>query len=122
MPKTKRDWASWVYLSEAGDNDKEDVSLSYWMNNLQKLATTKPVIVTLNPSRLPDDALIYDTHDFSHPVFTTEAIEAQKRLNEIQGRGGIYHAGAWTRYGFHEDGILSAVRIAEKLGVTPPWM
>ncbi|MGE4313547.1 MAG: NAD(P)/FAD-dependent oxidoreductase [Pseudobdellovibrionaceae bacterium] len=122
MPKTKRDWASWVYLSEAGEDDKEDVSLSYWMNNLQTLATTKPVIVTLNPSRLPDDTLIYDTHDFAHPVFTTEAIEAQKRLNEIQGRGGIYHAGAWTRYGFHEDGILSAVRIAEKLGVTPPWM
>ena len=50
-----------------------------------------------------------------------EAIEAQKSLPLIQGRGGVYFAGAWTRYGFHEDGLLSAVRIGDLLGIKPPW-
>ena len=55
-----------------------------------------------------------------HPLFTAEAIAAQKRLPEIQGADGIWYAGAWQRYGFHEDGLLSAVRVAESLGAVAP--
>ena len=59
--------------------------------------------------------------DFEHPLFSAEAVAAQKRLAEIQGAGGVWYAGAWQRYGFHEDGLLSAVRVAEALGATLPW-
>lgn len=59
--------------------------------------------------------------DYSHPQFDRYAIQAQKTLPEIQGRGGVYFAGAWSRYGFHEDGILSAVRVARQIGVEVPW-
>lgn len=59
---------------------------------------------------------------YDHPQFDLKAIEFQKNLASIQGRDGIYFAGAWTRYGFHEDGILSAVNVGKILGCEPPWM
>jgi predicted NAD/FAD-binding protein len=121
MPKTRGSWASWIYLSEAREDRQHVVSLSYWMNNLQPLPTENPVIVTLNPGRRPDSASIVDEHTFSHPVFTVAVLKAQKRIPEIQGRGGIWHTGAYQRYGFHEDGLLSAVTVAGLLGVKPPW-
>lgn len=122
MPPEKKHWASWVYLSEDNENDKEMVSLSYWMNNLQKPETNTDIFVTLNPSRAPNANLVFDRHEFAHPVFTSAAVQSQGRLDEIQGKDRIWFAGAWTRYGFHEDGILSAARIAEKMGIAPPWM
>jgi predicted NAD/FAD-binding protein len=105
MPKNRRAWSSWVYLT---DHDGR-VSLSYWMNNLQNLPTQKPVIITLNPARRPQN--IYDEYQFSHPVFDTAAIQAQQLIKQIQGQDNIYFAGAWQRYGFHEDGFLSATTL-----------
>ena len=91
------------------------------MNRLQNLKTDIPVLVTLNPSRRPKEDLIQDEHIFAHPVFTVEALAAQEKMTTIQGRGNIWHCGAWQRYGFHEDGLLSAVKVAAALGVKPPW-
>ncbi len=122
MPKRRSCWASWIYLSNSRADLKPVVSLSYWMNRLQNLKTKLPVIVTLNPGRRPLEETIQDEHDFSHPVFTVETLAAQARLSSIQGRGGIWHCGAWQRYGFHEDGLLSAVNVTELLGVKPPWL
>ena len=126
MPHRRNAWSSWVYLSEAAPEHTEDgqnlVSLSYWMNNLQPLATKKPVLVTLNPGREPDAACIYDRYSFRHPVFDQQAIAAQKQLSQIQGKQGIWYAGAWQRYGFHEDGLLSAIHIAEAMHITAPWI
>jgi predicted NAD/FAD-binding protein len=79
------------------------------MNNLQNLPTQKPVIITLNPARRPQN--IYDEYQFSHPVFDTAAIQAQQLIKQIQGQDNIYFAGAWQRYGFHEDGFLSAATL-----------
>ncbi len=121
MPANKQAWASWVYLSEERTDAHKDVSLSYWMNNLQKLDTDVPVIITLNPRRRPKEELILNEHVFSHPVFTLEAVQAQKKIERIQGYKNCWHCGAYQRYGFHEDGLRSAVAVAEALGAKTPW-
>ncbi len=121
MQKRKHAWSSWVYLSEQRKDQNPNVSLSYWMNNLQPLETKTPVIVTLNPGRKPDASLVQDSYQFEHPVFDEAAIVAQSRIEEINGTDNIYYCGAWQRNGFHEDGLWSAVRVAEKLGATIPW-
>ena len=121
MPKHKQCWASWVYLSEGKKDTNPRVSLSYWMNNLQNFETDKPVLVTLNPGREPDKNLIIDDHVFAHPVFDQKAIEAQPRIPEIQGKRGLWFCGAYQRYGFHEDGLLSAVNVVKAMGVSIPW-
>ena len=121
MPKHKNCWASWVYLSEQPTDKGESVSLSYWMNNLQNLPAEAPVIVTLNPGRRPDASKIYDEHIFTHPVFTTDAVGAQERMDKIQGANGFWFCGAYQRYGFHEDGLLSAVTMVKKMGGVIPW-
>lgn len=121
MPKNKKTWASWIYLSEKKQDKNPAVALSYWMNNLQPLNTDTPVIVTLNPERRPNQEMIYDEHIFSHPVFDLKAIQAQERIQTLQGDKGLWFCGAYQRYGFHEDGLLSAVNIAKKMGVSIPW-
>lgn len=121
MPKRKKAWSSWVYLSEQGKDKSTNVSLSYWMNNLQPLNTSHPIIVTLNPGREPDPEVTHDTYTFEHPVFSPEAIRAQNRIDEIQGKDRVWYCGAWQGYGFHEDGLMSAVKLCQKMGEQLPW-
>ena len=119
MPRRRSVWASWNYVTK-GPTPPTDrlISLSYWMNRLQNLSTARPMIVTLNPEIEPSH--IHDETVLHHPQFDERALRAQARLATIQGRGGVYYAGAWTRYGFHEDGLLSALRVAQLLGVDWP--
>lgn len=121
MPKRKKAWASWVYLSEGRTNDNPNVSLSYWMNNLQPLQTDQPLIVTLNPGREPDPNLVYNDYMFEHPIFDAAAINNQNRIDYIQGQNRLWFCGAYQRYGFHEDGLESAVKMARRMGIDPPW-
>lgn len=121
MPRNRDCWASWVYLSEEKEETNNAVSLSYWMNNLQNLHQVPPIIVTLNPARMPAADKIYNQHIFEHPVFDVGAIETQDQLEHIQGDGNMWFCGAWTRYGFHEDGLTSGIEIAKKLGADVPW-
>lgn len=121
MPREKKCWASWVYLSETREDKNQAVSLSYWMNNLQGLDPSYPLIVTLNPGRRPQEDLILDEHIFSHPIFDLKAIKAQEEIGEIQGKNGLWFCGAYQRYGFHEDGLLSAVNVVKAMGVDIPW-
>lgn len=121
MPKRKGAWASWVYLSENKIDKSPSVSLSYWMNNLQNLKTDIPVIVTLNPAREPLDSLLYEEHSFMHPVFTNQTHIAQQRIDEIQGNNKYWFCGAYQRYGFHEDGLMSAMKMVKKMGVDISW-
>jgi predicted NAD/FAD-binding protein len=97
------------------------VAVSYLINLLQPLPFERPVVVTLNPFREPDPALTWREIEYAHPVFDTAAIAAQQRLPHIQGVQRVWFAGAWTGYGFHEDGLRSAVNVAAGLGITPPW-
>ena len=121
MPHRRECWASWIYLSENKNDHKEKVSLSYWMNNLQEIDTDYPVLVTLNPGRRPQEDMILDEHSFTHPIFDMQAIDAQDKIEDIQGKNGIWFCGAYQRYGFHEDGLMSALNVVEKLGVKIPW-
>ena len=91
------------------------------MNNLQNLPAHRNVFVTLNPGRMPAADLVYDQHDFDHPVFTREAIRAQQQISAIQNVNRVSFCGAHLRYGFHEDGLLSAVNVAKSLGADIPW-
>jgi predicted NAD/FAD-binding protein len=116
LPINKRCWASWNVRGEQG-SDK--VTLSYHLNRLQPLATKSDYFLTLNPKQSVQKASW--EMDYDHPRFDQAAIRAQRDLATIQGGGGVYYAGAWTRYGFHEDGLLSAVRVAEMLGQHVPW-
>jgi predicted NAD/FAD-binding protein len=121
MPQHKKCWSSWVYLSETREDKKQSVSLSYWMNNLQSLDPDYPVLVTLNPGRRPREESIMDEHVFSHPIFDLKAIKAQEKIKDIQGKDGLWFCGAYQRYGFHEDGLLSAVNVAKSMGARIPW-
>jgi uncharacterized protein len=91
------------------------VSVTYWMNRLQPLNCTSPVLVTLNPTRAPDPRLVINEMHYDHPIFDGPAIRAQQRLAAHQGESAIWLAGAWTRYGFHEDGYQSGVHAASMI-------
>jgi len=118
MPKNKKAWSSWIYLNEGNSNK---LSLSYWMNNLQNLKSQQPLIITLNPHRKPKKETIINEHNFSHPIFDQKAIKAQKEISSLQGDNNCYFVGAYQRYGFHEDGLLSAVNIAKLFKAKIPW-
>jgi uncharacterized protein len=79
------------------------------------------VFVTLNPIKQPKPELTFDKHVFSHPVFTKDAIAAQGKIASLQGVNNSWYCGAYTRYGFHEDGLLSAVNVVKNMGVAIPW-
>ncbi|MDA9231027.1 NAD(P)-binding protein [Rickettsiales bacterium] len=118
MPKNKKAWASWVYLSSKKSNK---TSLSYWMNNLQNIDQDKPLFVTLNPIEKINKKDIFAEFNYQHPIFNKKAIKAQESLDKIQGKRGLWFCGAWTKYGFHEDGLNSSLKIAKKFDVEAPW-
>lgn len=121
MPRNKNCWQSWNYISESAAYGEPRVCLSYWMNRLQSIDSSLPLIVSLNPEKKPDTDLIHDVWHTEHPIFDQAAIDAQARVKDIQGKEGIWFAGAWQSYGFHEDGAASAVRVAQALGCELPW-
>jgi predicted NAD/FAD-binding protein len=121
LPKTPKARAAWNYWSATGDLSEQRVSVTYDLSRLQGHDSPTPILITLNPTFEPDPATVIEHFEFEHPAFTRESVEAQARLSEIQGVRGTYFAGAWQRYGFHEDGMLSAVRVARMLGVEPGW-
>lgn len=121
MPRERRVWSSWNYLSRSVEDEAQAVSVTYWMNSLQRLATSSDYFVSLNPLDEPREETIAAEFEYEHPVFTTAALEAQKQLHRIQGRSRTWYAGAWTGYGFHEDGMRSGVEVALALGATLPW-
>ena len=119
MPKNKACWASWVYKIEGKDDLSPQISLSYYMNSLQHLKTQTPIIVTLNPTRKPEN--IHNEYVFEHPVFDEGAISAQDKIASLQGQTKTWFMGAYQRHGFHEDGLLSAVNACKAFGAKIPW-
>ena len=88
---------------------------------MQSIDLKYPLYETLNPHIEPDVALVHAEFIYHHPVFDYAAINAQPKLSEIQGANNLFFAGAWTGYGFHEDGLKSAIAIAKTLGAPIPW-
>jgi predicted NAD/FAD-binding protein len=119
MPRRRAAWGSWNYVT-ASDHDG-GLCLTYWMNRLQSIDQAYPLYETLNPHLEPDPALVHGEFSYDHPVFDERAIAAQARLPEIQGSGNLFYAGAWTGYGFHEDGLKSAIAIVRSLNFAVPW-
>ena len=117
MPKRRSAWASWNYLHDQG-HEGSSVSVTYWMNRLQPLPVKTPVLVSLNPIREPAPQTVINTMEYMHPIFDGPAVRAQKTMPQLQGEQGIWLAGAWLRYGFHEDGYQSAVQAVESLRST----
>ncbi|MBC7538460.1 MAG: FAD-dependent oxidoreductase [Bacteriovorax sp.] len=115
LPKKKIAWAAWNYLSVKTDDVNEAVSVSYLINKLQPLPFENSVIVTLNPVTEIDKTKIIREIKYEHPLFSTEAILAQEKMIQVQGKQRVYFSGAWMRYGFHEDGILSSKNVIKKL-------
>ena len=108
----KKMYAAWNYTSTNSKN--KAVTLSYWINTLQNLKTKKDYFVSLNETQNINNVI--EKISYEHPQFNSTAIKMQKRKDEICGVNNTYFAGAYWRYGFHEDGLLSATKVASKLG------
>lgn len=121
MPKRKRAWSAWNYLRSTKDGAEPEVSVTYWMNRLQGIADDKPLFITLNPPHEPKPGTVFGEWSYEHPQFDAAAIKAQALLPQLQGRNGVWFAGAWTGFGFHEDGLRSGLEAAEALGAKLPF-
>jgi len=121
MPQRRKVWSAWNYIGAEKKDGRQPVCVSYWLNKLQQLPFETPLMVTLNPSVQPDPSSVLRKFDYQHPVFDHAAIAAQQQLGTIQGKNKCWFAGAWTGYGFHEDGLTSALRVVADFGVHPEW-
>jgi len=116
LPSTRRAWAAWNY-ERSTDNaqDATRVCLHYLLNMLQPLPFAQSVVVSLNPVREIAPAHVHGSYDYAHPVFDLAAIRAQGEVGALQGQQHTYFCGAWTGYGFHEDGLKSGLNVAKRL-------
>ncbi len=118
LPRRRLAWAAWNYArATSTGREQAAVCLHYLINRLQPLPWQQPVLVSLNPdpARAPATSKVIAEIEYSHPVFDQAAIHAQERLHQIQGRSHLWFCGAWTRYGFHEDGLMSALAVVQQL-------
>ncbi|MFN2381262.1 MAG: NAD(P)/FAD-dependent oxidoreductase [Guyparkeria sp.] len=121
MPRRRQVWSSWNYLGRRDVDGERAVAVTYWMNRLQRLDSAHDWLVTLNPFEAPRESLVEREITYHHPVFDARAVAAQGKLPELQGHRRTFYAGAWAGYGFHEDGLASAVAVARRFGVIIPW-
>jgi len=120
LPTTERCWAAWNYTAKSGATPtaQQHVSVNYLINRLQPLPKafeSTQIIVSLNPLTDPKPSLVHEEIHYSHPVFDMRAVQAQKELPLIQGNSSIWYCGAWTGFGFHEDGLRSGELVAMDL-------
>jgi predicted NAD/FAD-binding protein len=120
LPRRKLAWAAWNYeRAAAARQEQAGVCLHYLLNRLQPLPWSQAVVVTLNPIREPASGSVHGEFHYAHPVFDAAAVAAQQRLPSIQGASGVWFCGAWTRYGFHEDGLRAGLGVVE--GLRAAW-
>jgi predicted NAD/FAD-binding protein len=115
MPQRRLAWAAWNYQRTQDDSESARVCLHYWLNRLQPLPFKQDVIVSLNPASPIDPATLLGSYDYDHPVFDLPAIAAQNQLPRLQGQQRTWYAGAWMRFGFHEDGYQAGLAAATSL-------
>ncbi len=113
LPQNKRTWSAWNYQSR--NTSEPQVCVHYLINKLQPLPFKESVVVSLNPLDQPDPSKVIASFDYAHPVFDSAAISAQQNLHFLQGCNNTWFAGAWTGYGFHEDGLKSGLHVAEAI-------
>jgi predicted NAD/FAD-binding protein len=116
LPSNSKTWAAWNYERAAStERESSRVCLHYLLNRLQRIPFQQPVVVSLNPLQDIDPASILGEYDYAHPVFDMAAINAQKSVPLLQGQQNTWFAGAWTGYGFHEDGLKSGLQVGRAL-------
>ncbi len=122
MPRRRRLWASWNYLSGLPPHSAASSAVTYWMNALQPLETRSPLFLSLNPLRQPEASRVIAEFNYTHPIFDPAAMAAQRNLWQIQGANRTWFCGAHFGAGFHEDGLQSGLAVAEQMGgVSRPW-
>lgn len=117
MPQSRNAWASWNVLAQSAGTA---ATITYWMNRLQKLPTPADIFISLDPHIAPRSGTVLAEIDYQHPIYDAAAIAAQAKLAAIQGPL-VGFAGAWTGYGFHEDGLRSGLAAAQLWGGVAPW-
>ena len=115
LPSRRKAWAAWNAFVPAASG--APCTVSYCMNLLQGIAAPEPLVVTLNRSAAIDPARVLRRRRYAHPVYTPASVAARARKQEIQGHRRTWFAGAYWGWGFHEDGMRSAVDVARGLGV-----
>ena len=113
MPKNKKAWCSWN--SSINPNNKDNSSVTYWLNQLQNLKISKNIFLTINPFFKIDPSKIYNEIIFTHPYYDENALKNQSKLNSIQNVKNTLFAGSYFGYGFHEDGIKSSMEMLKTL-------
>lgn len=116
LPQSRMAWAAWNYERAASQRQESTrVCLHYLLNKLQPLPFEQNVVVSLNPVREIADSAVIGRYDYAHPVFDLRAIRAQEQVADLQGVNNTYFCGAWTGYGFHEDGLKSGLDVAQRI-------
>ena len=115
MPKNKKIWASWNFISLNDESNNIHESLHYYMNRLQKLDSNKNYIVSVNPIKKPRKESIIYTTEYTHPILGKEAINMQNELTNLNKQSRILFSGAYFGFGFHEDGYLSGLNTSEEI-------
>jgi predicted NAD/FAD-binding protein len=124
MPKTRRCWASWNYRLAAPASGPAQPTIHYWMNRLQGVSNKQDYFVSLNADAEIDQRRILRRIQYEHPLFNNAATAAQKELpalNQLASSQNTFYAGAWFKYGFHEDGFTSALDCARAITGENPW-
>lgn len=111
LPRRRRAWASWNYHVPAREHTA--VKVTYWLNRLQNISAATGFLVTLNDDGAIDPQRIFKRMVYHHPLVTKESVAAQKRHGEISGQRRTHYCGAYWGYGFHEDGVKSAIKVAQ---------
>ncbi|MCU0453865.1 MAG: FAD-dependent oxidoreductase [Bacteroidetes bacterium] len=121
MPRTRLAWSSWNYRTDAASDGSSLPSTVYWMNSLQGVSKRRNYFVSINDPGKVDPSKVLRRIEYTHPVFTVESGIAQRGLDQLNANGPVYFSGAWFRYGFHEDGLLSAVRLVRQMTGEAIW-
>jgi predicted NAD/FAD-binding protein len=118
LPPLERAWSAWNY--ERRSAQQRSATLTYDMTTLQHLPGSRRYLVSLNSDDHIDPSKVLASFEYAHPVFDADAIEAQRRFDEIDGVDRVHYCGAWWGHGFHEDGMVSALRVCRRIGVDWP--
>jgi len=121
MPRSRRVWSSWNYLTHSKGRHTDRVSVSYWMNRLHRLESDNQYMVSLNPLQEPAADSVIAEFNYDHPVFDQDALTAQRLLPTLQGRDRLWYTGSYGGYGFHEDALRTSVQMVQRMGLDIPW-
>jgi predicted NAD/FAD-binding protein len=113
LPRRRTAWSSWNF--HLGEQPGGGSTVTYWMNNLQRLRAKREFLLTLNRGDAVDPAQVLASFSYDHPVYTREGVAAQAKHEEISGPRRTHYCGAYWGWGFHEDGVLSALRACQPL-------